>query len=279
METMLEVDGQESKDEPTAEDIAAAIDGPRGEDFYITLHRGDDDYMDVTEIRGDLCVEAEEGGTFLEARSHVDAAAAKAMMAAFAANRAEWRDLAAWAEPDRTPQSVPMAVRALVIASIVVAVGCVGTMIFTRNGGWFLLMLGLAFPIALAFVVLVKQEEVKRAAAWSKASGRVVRSEIGQEIRHGKTVVTPLVEYEFTVGFHKYRGRRVSLGEMMSAGDAEQAIARYKPGTGVTVFHDPKDPRKSVLERDPPPYFNAVWGVVAVSAVAAIGLGYLFLVR
>jgi len=81
------------------------------------------------------------------------------------------------------------------------------------------------------------------------------------------------------VGFHKYRGRRVSLGEMMSAGDAEQAIARYKPGTGVSVFHDAKDPRKSVLERDPPPYFNAVWGIVGVTAVAAIGLGYLFLVR
>src|SRR5688572_31025855 len=89
METILEVDGKDARESPSAADIAAAVDGPRGEDFFITLHRGDDDYMDVTLDEGELWVEAEDGGKILEARSHVDTEAAKAMLTAFAEGRAD----------------------------------------------------------------------------------------------------------------------------------------------------------------------------------------------
>jgi hypothetical protein len=279
METILEVDGMDARESPTAADIAAAVEGPRGEDFFITLHRGDDDYMDVTLDEGELWVEAEEGGRILEARSHVDAEAAKAMLGAFAEGRGEWRDLAVWAPPVRDGYRMPGPMRRLFVATLVLVAACVGLMLWTHDGGWLLVLFGLALPLGIAYAVLAKQHEVQRAAGWTKATAKILKSAMQETTRNGKQVSAPRVEYEFNVGFHRFRGRRVSLGEIMAPGQAAEVLKRYRVGTSVPVFYDPKDATHSVLERDLPPYFASIWGLVAFLAAIVLLAAWWFLIR
>ena len=82
--------GDKEIQEPGAQDIAAALAGPRDDDWYLTLHRGEDDYMDVMIDAGELWVECEENGRFLQARSYVDEAAVKDMLLAFREGGAGW---------------------------------------------------------------------------------------------------------------------------------------------------------------------------------------------
>ena len=279
METVLEVDGKDAREQPTVDDLAQAVDGPRGEDWFITLHRGDDDYMDVGEYPEGFVIHGEEGDKAFESRSHIGPEAVKAMLVAFAEGRPEWRDMAAWGEPTVATKTVPPAARPLVFASLALSVLCIGAWIYSGHGGWLLVMVGLGIPIGLAFAVLAKQAEVKRAAAWTKGSARIVSSTMADATRHGKKVREAQVEYEFTAGFHRFRGRRVSLGELMSPAQQEGLVARYRVGTNVAVYYDPKDPRNAVLERDPPPYFSAIWGFIAFIAGVVSFAAYWYLIR
>jgi len=279
METVLEVDGRDDRGQPTAADIGQAVDGPRGEDWYITMHRGGDDYMDVTEYPEGFSIHGEDGGKSFESLSHVDPEALKSMLTAFAEGRPEWRDLAAWGEPTVKAKTVPPAARPLVFASLALSALCIVAWIYTGSGGWLLVMVGLGIPIGLATAVLAKQAEVKRAAAWTKGSARILRSAMADTTRHGKAVREAQVEYEFTAGFHRFRGRRVSLGELMSPSQHAATVQRYRAGTSVPVYYDPKDPRNAVLERDPPPYFSAIWGFIAFLAGIVLFAAYAYLIR
>lgn len=99
----LHANGAEKVD-PTPEEIAAALAGPRGDDWSVTLWRGEDDYIEAMLDQGDLWVETEVGGRFLQARSHVDEAAVRSMFLAFRDGGESWRDLAEWKEPTPAPR-------------------------------------------------------------------------------------------------------------------------------------------------------------------------------
>ena len=90
--------------------------------------------------------------------------------------------------------------------------------------------------------------------------------------------VLPKVEYEFTVGmdFNKVSGNRITLADIEGPHGAKETLARYRVGTSVPVYYDPANPRESVLDREPPPFFNVVWIVVAVLTAAILGGFYWF---
>lgn len=272
---------KDSKTEaPTAEDIARALAGPRDDDWVVSLYRGDDDYMEVMLDRGDLWVECEEGGRFLQAKSYVDEAAANAMLLAFSEGSAGWRDLAAWAEPAREVKKGPPPMALSISAGIgVVVLTLVLTAMLTGNGGWIVVLVALALPGVIAIAAFVKQGEIKRASTWTKGSARIVRSELATEQRHGKEVKVPRVEYEYNAGFHRYRGKRVSLAEFVGGGDATAMVNRHRVGAGVPVYYDPADPTRSVLERDLPPFFSALWIFVGVLTAIILAGAWWFLVR
>lgn len=275
----LEARGAEKAD-PTPEDIAAAIAGPRDDDWIVTLYRGDDAWIEVMLDEGDLWVETEVAGKFLQARSHVDEEKVKAMFLAFRDGGEGWRDLAEWKEPAATPRSdnKPPAVVLGAAAGIgvVIALG-VGLANFTGKGGWLVVMFALLFPGIIALAAAVKMAEAKRAAKWTRANGRILRSELVTEERQEKLVKVPLVEYEFSVGFHKYRGKRVSLAEVIAGPDAVGTVARYPVGASVPVYYDPADPNKSVIDRDLPSFFAGVWIFVAVLTAVILAAGWYYL--
>jgi hypothetical protein len=78
----------------------------------------------------------------------------------------------------------------------------------------------------------------------------------------------PLVEYEYTVGGKKYRCSRIDVGEMISGSELETVLSRYPIGAEVTVYYDPADPSKALLERELPR--KVFW---AVGCVLALVLG------
>ena len=279
-EISLDVNGVE-KANPTDEDLFRALDGPRDEDWYVTLWRGGDDYIEAMLDRGDLWIECEVGGELLQARSHVDDAAVRSMFTAFRDGTEAWRDLAEWKEPAPRPAGTkppPVILGAAAGIGLVVFLG-VGLAVFTGNGGWVVLMFALLLPALIALAAAMKMAQAQRAAKWTKGNAKIVRSELVTETRNQKPVKVPLVEYEFSVGFHRYRGKRVSLAEVIAGRDATGTVARYPVGTSVPVYYDPADPGRSILDRELPSFFRGIWAAVAVLTVVILAGGWYFLIR
>jgi hypothetical protein len=71
------------------------------------------------------------------------------------------------------------------------------------------------------------------------------------------------------------RGSRVSIGEIMPGSPrVDEVLQRYPTGTSVAVFYDPANPGRSVIERELPANFNAIWVFVAVLAALCLGAAY-----
>ena len=268
----------------TAEEIARAVDEqPRDEDWYLILGLPDEDedvMVAALEEGGTFSVQYEEGeDSLLRTVSVVDAELLKQILVSFLQGDGHWRSMARWGAPiptsaKRTLDAIRLPPWGLIAAGLVVA-----AFVAMGEGRWAGALFLLAIPVALAAVIVSKLREVRRAAAWTKASAHVLRSELVTRKHHGKQESLPVVEYEFSVGFDKFRGQRVSVGEIMpGSARVEGALKRYPAGASVPVFYDPKDPRQSVLERELPANFGAIWAFVAVVAVACVA-GVVMLLR
>lgn len=143
--------------------------------------------------------------------------------------------------------------------------------------GWlFAALFAMAVPGSLAGAILYKMRDVRRAARWPSAQGRIVRSKM-RAVRHKQageaTTVSnvPAVEYVFIVGGVEYRGNRISIGEIAAGtSEAEAALERYQVGRTGPVFYNPDKPQEAVLERDPPLRPAAMYGIAA--GVMLVGL-------
>jgi hypothetical protein len=280
---MLLQTGETKNEAPTPEDVARAFDGPRDDDWSITLTRDNgDDYMDAMIDQGELWLECEIDDEFLQAISHVDDATAKAMFASFYEGGDGWRDMALWKDPAPEPgepkkkPEIPIPVIAGGIAGLLFLI----TVFFLR-GGWIVVLFALAFPGLIATAALNAMQKVKRAKSWTKSTGRILTSGLAAETINGKEVQVPRVEYEFPVGMslHKVRGRTVSLAETVGPHGAAAILKRYTAGASVPVYYDPDDPHKSVLERDLPEKFQLVWVAVAVMVAVIFAGAWWFLLR
>jgi hypothetical protein len=92
-----------------------------------------------------------------------------------------------------------------------------------------------------------------RTRRWSRATGQILRSDLVRRhrtFRWGPEIQGADVRYEFTVdgvrreaGVIGYRGM---LGTALE--DAETLVRKYRPGTKVSVWYDPSQPGRAVLE-------------------------------
>jgi hypothetical protein len=275
MQTKLTAGGEEIPN-PGDADIDRALGLTRDNDWYVTLSRGEEESMEVMLDAGDLWVEAEVEEKFLQARSYVDDAMVRAMLIDFRDGGNQWRDLAAWAEPKRQPTHRPTAALAFGGAALLVFLALVITALATDQGGWIGVAFALVLPIVVVIAAMVKQAEVKRAARWTKTTARIVRSEMAKETRFDKQVEVPKVEFEYTVKFHRFRGDRVSVGEYVSG---PQVLQRYRVGTSVPAYVNPDDPTESVLEREPPKFFGAIWVFAGALFAIIAAVAWWFLLR
>ncbi|SEB70419.1 Protein of unknown function [Beijerinckia sp. 28-YEA-48] len=120
--------------------------------------------------------------------------------------------------------------------------------------------IGLIFLPILMLLILafaVKMIEMRKAAHWPSAMGRITRSTL--EARHSKGTSdtlqvhnVPSVAYEFTTDGRRWSSQRIGIGEDSGGANTEATLQRYPVGAVVKVFYNPKNPNDCVLERDPP---------------------------
>jgi hypothetical protein len=123
------------------------------------------------------------------------------------------------------------------------------------KGGLFCIVVASMFPLLILVAVVVKMWEIWKAKSWLAAEGKVIASRVQTRTIESDTgdssvINEPFVQYEFKVGSQKYRGTRITIGEKISNSDLEPILARYSVGKAVTVYYDPADPKKCLLERD-----------------------------
>ena len=264
-------------DPASAEDIIRAVERqPRGEDFSLTLAgEGDsDDFIDVTLAEdGTFAVECEEKGYCADSASVVDEALLKSLLLSFFNGDGQWRTLCEWGPPESgaaASRAWPPTSKVFWIPAILVPLVIV--LYWTRRGEWLVVLFALAFPGLIAFATVKKLGEVKRASTWTKGSARIIKSALATVKRHDRDAKVPAIEYEFSVGFHPFRGTRVSIGEIMpDTPEVQAALARYPVGGSATVYYNPANPKESVLERDLPANFGLIWIFIAVIAVVCVG--------
>ncbi|WP_413876242.1 DUF3592 domain-containing protein [Albidovulum sp.] len=151
--------------------------------------------------------------------------------------------------------------------------------------GFGLVVIGLLAP-----ATGVKWWEVRRAASWRTAPGRITRSRaVTRKLRgldsHDRARADQDLEtrnfadigYEYRVGGRRLTGKRVSIGEDLGDWQVAETLARYPEGAPVLVHYDPARPSEAVLERDAPEgVFRTLGTLITVLAVgliaAAIGL-------
>ena len=227
----------------TKEDIGRVLERqPRNENWALTLTRSNDDYMDVS-LRedGTFQIQSEENGRV----SVVDETLLKSLLLSFLEGEDSWSRQCKWeheaagkasSERSAMPKGAwtGVGVTVLVLA-----------LVFLRKGAWLAALFALAFPGLIAFAIVSKMREVRRAATWTKGNARIIRSELRSEERKRageatRIVTLPAVEYEFSVGFDKFRGNRISIGEIMpNAPQVEEAVKRYPVGASAPVTTTP----------------------------------------
>ncbi len=112
-----------------------------------------------------------------------------------------------------------------------------------------------------------------RTRLWRATEGTIIAAS-WQLKSTGEDSVTHelLVSYSYVVDGTRYTASRVALGERSHGAkkDADAAVARYAPGTRVTVFHGRLRPEQAVLEREK----IGVWTVfMALAGIAIFVLG------
>lgn len=89
--------------------------------------------------------------------------------------------------------------------------------------------------------------------AWPTARGRVLAAEV-RSYRSGDGWSSrshyPAVRYEYEVEGRRYTGDRIYFDQTSRAhaGPATRTVGRYPVGSEVTVYYDPTDPARALLE-------------------------------
>jgi hypothetical protein len=261
----------------TAEAIARAIDEQSGRangTLFLELPNGDNIAVDA-ETDGTYFLElVESASTSSQFATEVDRRSLETVLVSFVQGDGGWRSMCTWEAPRSNSEKKTQDIDWPMISAWG-GLGCVVVLdllfLVLGKAEWVGALFVLAVPALLVAAIVTKLREVRRASKWTQGSARILRSELVDTTHNGHAAKLPEVDYEFSVRFDKFRGNRISIGEIMpGTGQAESAIARYTVGASVPVFYNPDNPKDSVLERDVPPYFAVIWVFVAVVTVACL---------
>jgi Protein of unknown function (DUF3592) len=284
--------------DPSAEDIGRALDsGPHATDWYLVLDdEADDSNIEATaRSDGTYDVTAGDGDHEGLASGPLTGDQVKAILLQYRSRDSGWRDHFTWEsqaqDEEEGEETRPSAKRwsepptwavVIVVASIalVVIAGLARSWLpFGDSDYFFVGLIFLPMLVLVVVAVLAKMLEVRQAASWATAVGRIVTA--GTQAQHHKfadeaTTVRslPVVEYEFAVGGRKVRGSRISVGEDSGGANTEATLRRYTVGAAVTVYYDPANPNNCVLERGVPQGVGKGLAILAGLVVVLAGAVY-----
>lgn len=136
--------------------------------------------------------------------------------------------------------------------------GCASTFFFAA--------IFLAVGIGLSIWGWSVLQSARVSESWPTTSGEILSSNVREDTDEDGTSYFGDVTYSYAVDDFRYTSDNVSFGQYGGSRDhAEEIVARYPVGSGVTVYYDPEDVKTAVLEP------GITW-----SSYLLIGMGLLF---
>ncbi len=122
---------------------------------------------------------------------------------------------------------------------------------------------GAALIFGLALLLFGSLALIKSLAAqrWHTTSGTIITSEV---VEGFDTVAEPRIVYRYEVNGHVYTADRITFMWIMYGSRAARVATSYRVGQGVTVYYDPKNPARAVLDPQMP---LAAWMIIAMGAM------------
>lgn len=155
--------------------------------------------------------------------------------------------------------------------------------------------------IILTFVLLVaaiwllsttylKQREARQSLTWPSVEGIVIDHQLEKHTNREKsgyseshvTHYVPVISYKYEVNGKNYTNKRITLEntEFETAKKANVYLAKYPIGMRMTVFYNPANPERAIVERTIPNPTVSYWlvgGTLCFSLVTLLAI--LFAVR
>ncbi|BCH02519.1 hypothetical protein MesoLj131b_45180 [Mesorhizobium sp. 131-2-5] len=153
------------------------------------------------------------------------------------------------------------------------------------------LLVGFACAVSgmLSLITFVKWREVQALSRWLPTPGKIISSRVeAREVRSSgsgsdSTDTTemrnfPAITFEYKVGGKKFQSSRYSVKENLGNFEVRETLAQFPRGAEVTVFYNPADPSKAVIERTMPDgafkfMFQLSAGLVIGTAVLVFSIG------
>ena len=285
--------GDQVTTDPQRDDVARAIDsGVHNAAWRLVLDNGQDDYIEVTAASRDTYkVTFVDRGQGFNSATAVDVDTLKAILFKYLDGDPDWRDetdfVAVRSKGDRARASKRITSKPPAWAIVLIAASFIGLpylfyilpqSVFDGYGIIpIVLVVGGPMSVMLIAMIANKLLQLRRAAHWPQAAGRIVKSGVTashqQRIDKETEVVNlPAIEYEFSANGRNYIGRRIGVGEDSGGTNTEATLARYPVGADVAVYYDPADPENCVLERKLPGLPMQGCGTTLIS-LAFIGAG------
>ena len=113
-----------------------------------------------------------------------------------------------------------------------------------------LLVTGILLLGVLPYYFLGRVKGGLASSAWPKTTGILLKHDVISRGGRSRSFYAPVVEFEFSAGGERYRGKRLRFAPMSfpNPGDAWAYLRAFPVGAGVDVFYDPADPARSVLQ-------------------------------
>lgn len=153
------------------------------------------------------------------------------------------------------------------------------------------LLVGFACAVSgmLSVITFLKWREVQALSRWLPTPGKIISSRVeAREVRSSgagsdSTDTTemrnfPAITFEYKVGGKKFQSSRYSVKENLGNFEVRETLAQFPRGAEVTVFYNPSDPSKAVIERTMPDgafkfMFQLSAGLVVGTAVLVFSVG------
>ncbi len=131
---------------------------------------------------------------------------------------------------------------------------------------FFLIAVFVVVGIGLAIWGWSVLQNARVSESWPTTDGQILSSNVREDRDEDGTSYFGDVTFGYFVDDISYTSDTVSFGQYGGERDhAEEIVARYPAGSGVTVYYDPADPETAVLEP------GVTW-----SSYMLLGMGVLF---
>jgi hypothetical protein len=145
-----------------------------------------------------------------------------------------------------------------------------------RIRSWFLAIFGLPFFAVGAYFLYTTAasfNDATQMASWLQTQGSLISAELSHHRSDDTTTYKANASYRYQVDGIEYSGDRVAIqGGSDNIGDFQKQLGRqlvklHRNQQPVTVYYDPSDPNRAVLNRD------LRWGMIGFNAIFIIVFG------